>query len=403
MEYIDESQEEEITLTEYNSKSDEHPIPADVYNRQEFEESQESGVESEQVTGEDAITHPFDPTLIRIETLPVTVNLLLSRIEEGEIDLNPEFQRKAGIWKNDVQSRLIESLLMRIPLPAFYIDGTDENRWIVVDGLQRITTLKRFVIDQELKLEGLEFLTNFTGYTYDNLPRNFQRRIQETQLTVYLVSRGTPEEVKFTIFRRINTGGKPLSSQEIRHALNQGKATRLLEELALSPEFLAATANGVSDTRMDDRELVLRFLAFTITPYSNYKVQDFDAFLYNSMKIINELSDAEIDSLKKQFKRAMRAAKDIFGEDAFRKRYHQNDRRKPINKSLFESWSVNLNSLSDEQLDIVLGRKYQVQQKFMELMHNRDFEQAISQGTGDVAKVERRFGLVKHLIQEVLA
>jgi hypothetical protein len=292
---------------------------------------------------------------------------------------------------------------MRIPLPALYIDGTDEDRWVVVDGLQRLTTLKKFVIDKTLHLTDLEFLTNFTNYTYDDLPRNFQRRIQETQLTVYLISKGTPEDVKFTIFRRINTGGKPLSLQEIRHALNQGKATKLLEELAESPEFKTATAGGVSGDRMDDRELVLRFLAFTITHYSTYKVQDFDAFLHNAMKIINKLSDIEIESLKEQFKRAMRAAESIFGDDAFRKRYREDDRRKPINKSLFESWSVNLNSLPDEQLDTVVSRAQLVRQNFIMLMNNSDFERSISQGTGDVAKVQRRFSLVNELLQEVLA
>lgn len=382
-------------MTEYNDISDNQTSAAQSYDLQE--------VETEDVTGDDRIKHPFDPTLIRVETKTATINLLLSRIEAGEIDLSPAFQRKAGIWSSKAQSRLIESLLMRIPLPALYIDGTDEDRWVVVDGLQRLTTLKRFVLDKTLHLTDLEFLTDFTNYTYDELPRNFQRRIQETQLTVYLISRGTPEEVKFTIFRRINTGGKPLSPQEIRHALNQGKATILLEELSQSPEFQAATAGGVSDERMDDRELVLRFLAFTMTHYSTYTTQDFDAFLYNAMKIINNLSDIEIDSLKEQFTRSMQAAEQIFGNDAFRKRYREDDRRKPINKSLFESWSVNLNSLSDEQLDTVFSRAQQVRQRFIELMNNRDFDSAISQGTGDVAKVQRRFGLVNQLLQEVLA
>ncbi len=360
-------------------------------------------VEDEQVTGEDSITHPFDPTLIRFEIKPVTINLLLARMKEGEIDLQPEFQRKAGIWTQGAQSRLIESLLMRIPIPALYIDGIDEDRWVVVDGLQRLYTLKRFVLDQELKLTGLEFLTHLTEYTYTGLPRHFQRRIQETQLTIYLISRGTPEEVKFTIFRRINTGGEPLSLQEIRHALNQGQATMLLEDLAQTQEFKEATAHSVSDERMNDCELVLRFLAFTIHHYSTYKPQDFDSFLNNAMKTINAYAETEIDNLKKQFKRAMRAAHRIFGENAFRKQYTEHDRRKPINKSLFESWSVNLNSLNDDQLDVIISRAQQVQQKFIVLMNDREFEMAISQSTGDVAKIKRRFSRIEQLLQEVLA
>src|SRR5262249_44885897 len=147
------------------------------------------------------------------------------------------------------------------------MDATDDDKWIVVDGLQRLTSLKRFVLDKNLRLCGLEFLSQLKGKAYDELPRNFQRRIAETQVTVYLIEKGTPSDVKFNIFKRINTGGLPLSAQEIRHALNQGKVTKLLAQLANSAEFKKATDNSIRDDRMADREFVLRFLAFTITPY----------------------------------------------------------------------------------------------------------------------------------------
>lgn len=230
----------------------------------------DSGTEVEDVNGDGEITTPFDPTLIRVDTRPMTINLLLSRIHYNELDLQPGFQRKAGIWSESTQSRLIESILIRIPLPAFYMDATDEDRWLVVDGLQRLTTLRRFILTKELKLRGLQFLTNLEGKTYDELSRNLQRRIDETQVIVYLIEKGSPAEVKFNIFRRINTEGLPLSSQEIRHALFQGKATDLLTKLAQSSEFKQAIDNGISDNRMADRESILRFLTFTITPYTNY-------------------------------------------------------------------------------------------------------------------------------------
>lgn len=360
-------------------------------------------IESEEIGGEELITEPFDPTLIRVETKPMTIDLVLARIRENEIDLKPGFQRKAGIWKEPAQSRLIESILIRIPLPAFYMDATNDEKWLVVDGLQRLTTLKRFVIDKTLQLTGLEFLKQLNGKTFDDLPRNFRRRIVETQVTVYLIEKQTPPKVKFTIFKRINTGGLPLSAQEIRHALNQGKVTELLARLANSSEFKQATDNGIRDDRMADRECVLRFLSFTITPYTEYRVKDFDNFLNERMADINKMSDQKREALGHQFRRAMVAAFDIFGKDAFRKRYGKNAARYPINKALFEIWSVNLNRLNDNQLRILKERKDVVIEKFITLMNNREFDNAISQGTGDIKKVELRFRKVEQLTMEVLA
>jgi len=118
------------------------------------------------------ITEPFDPARIRVDTKPMVISLLMDRIRNKEIDLTPGFQRKGGIWSKKAKSQLIESLLIRIPLPAFYMDGGDESKWLVVDGLQRLSTLKSFVIDKTLVLDGLEFLNECEGKKFDQLARN---------------------------------------------------------------------------------------------------------------------------------------------------------------------------------------------------------------------------------------
>jgi len=359
-------------------------------------------VEPEDTGSDEIITKPFDPTLIRIESKLVTIDILINRMRLFEIDLMPSFQRRSDVWKEEAQSRLIESILIRIPLPAFYLDATDEDRWIVVDGLQRLSTLKRFIIEKDLSLTGLEFLTQFSGKTYDDLPRNFQRRINETQVTLFLIEKGTPSDVKFNIFKRINTGGAPLSAQEIRHALNQGPVTELLAHLATSAEFKKATDKGVNPKRMDDRECVLRFLAFVITPYSEYSAKDLDTFLINKMAEINRMDNGEIINLENRFIRSMRAAYEILGKSAFRKKYSHRASRNPINKALFEAWSVNFNKFDDDQLKTIKNKKDQVIEKFMELMHDREFEAAVSAGTGDVKKVKKRFIAIEELLKEVL-
>jgi len=362
-----------------------------------------SGIEPEITESEDKITEPFDPTLIRVETKPLSMDLLIARIREKEIDLMPDFQRKAGIWSDAAQSRLIESMLIRIPLPAFYMDASDEDKWLVVDGLQRLTAINRFVIKKELKLTGLEFLNNLSGMGFDELPRNFRRRINETQVTVYLIEKDTPPEVKFNIFKRINTGGLPLSSQEIRHALNQGEATKMLKRLAESDTFKNVTVRGIRDHRMAAQECVLRFMAFTLKSYRSYKSKDFDNFLNTAMITINNMQENNRMKLEDSFVRSLNASSDIFGIYAFRKQYRKNVGRNPINKALFETWTVNLNNLDDVQLKELMGKKEELVNGFIELMNSTiGFDDAISQGTGSVAKVDLRFYEISKLIQVIL-
>ncbi|MFL6337057.1 MAG: DUF262 domain-containing protein, partial [Pyrinomonadaceae bacterium] len=309
-----------------------------------------------------------------------------------------------SIWTNEAQSKLIESVLLRIPLPAFYFDATNEDRWVVVDGLQRLTALTRFIIRQDLRLKGLEYLDKFEGRTYQDLPRNYQRRIAETQVTVFLIEKETPPDVKFNIFKRINTGGMPLSAQEIRHALNQGPATKLLAEVSNSTEFKKATSNSIKSERMADREFVLRFLAFTITPYIQYEDKDMDAFLNAAMASLNNMSDSERRQLVERFYRALYIAHELWDNYAFRKPGDPLYKKKsPINKALFEAVTVNLGALDDFGRQRLVDRKTKFLNAFNELLKDPAYDRSISQATGDVRQVHMRFGRIANIIKEVIA
>jgi hypothetical protein len=348
------------------------------------------------------ITKPFDPSQIRVETKPLSLDSLLARIENDEIVLQPDFQRKE-VWKDDARSRLIESILIRIPLPAFYMDATDDDRWLVVDGQQRLSTLRRFVIEESLRLKGLEFLDEFKGCSFSELPRPFQRRIRETNVTVYLIEKGTPSSVKINIFKRINTGGLPLSPQEIRHALNGAPVTLMLRDLSESIEFRRATRSKIPTDRMADREYITRFLAFVLTDPSDFNATEMDGFLNEAMSRINKMEEGERVALSARFRRAMTLSGKVFGKYAFRKYYSSEDRLKPINKALFEAWSVNLDSLSDEEAQRLIDRKDTLFERYADVMHDRAFEQAVSQGTGDISKVRLRFATIRDLIRNTIA
>jgi hypothetical protein len=362
-----------------------------------------TGFEHEDTSGEVEIEEPFDPSLIRVESKPLTVSLLMTRIKQNEINLQPDFQRKAGIWTLAAQSRLIESLLIRIPLPAFYMDGTDDDEWLVVDGLQRLTALRNFILQENLRLEGLEFLLALNGKTFRELPRNFQRRIEETQVTVFIIQDKTPPQVKFNIFKRINTGGLPLSAQEIRHALYPGQASTLLKELSESLTFQTATSGVLKDDRMGDRECILRGLAFMILTPEAYRGGELDSFLNRAMKDINQMRDSEIRVLRERFLASLICAKAIFGKHAFRKYSSWQRGRSPINKAIFEVWIVALASLRADQVNDAIERREIIMERFSDLLANDGrFNAAVSIGTGDSKKVRYRFQQVRLLLKEVL-
>ncbi|BDA69843.1 protein of unknown function DUF262 [Rivularia sp. IAM M-261] len=350
---------------------------------------------------EEEINEPFDPTQIRVDTRQFTISSILKKIEFDEIELQPEFQRKL-VWNNIAKSRLIESVLIRIPIPIFYIDASSD-KWVVIDGLQRFNTFKEFIIDKNLRLTGLQSFTQFNGKTYNELPRNYQRRLEETDITVVLVEKGTPKEFSKALFERINTTASALSAQEIRHAVNQGKATKLLEILANSVEFKDATDNGISTYKMLDRECILRILAFMIYPnIADLNIKSIKKLLDEAIHKINSMSDKEVDLLKNNFLSVMKIAIEIFGRDAFRKIYSNKSTRNPINKALFEAWSINLYKLNHKEVELLKLRRDYLIIKIKDLTDKEKFDDSVYRITGNIKDALRRINDIEQIIKSVL-
>ena len=181
---------------------------------------------------------PFDVNSIKVSNQVIALESLVRRLKYNEIDLTPEFQRNPDLWNRTKMSRLIESIILRLPLPIFYFDVSNNNKWVVIDGLQRLSTLKKFIVDKKLTLGNLEFLVHLNGKKYDDLDRSMQRVIEETQINTYQIEPQTPKEVRYSIFNRINTGGLILNPQEIRQALNQkNRGIEYLKEIVESDIF----------------------------------------------------------------------------------------------------------------------------------------------------------------------
>lgn len=362
--------------------------------------SLDASVEDEELGSEEAPKEPYDAAKLKVEQRQISIFQALRKIEKKEINIHPDFQR-SFVWDVKRQSRLIESILIKIPLPAFYLDATDDVRWSVVDGLQRLTTLFRYCREESFGLVGLEFLKELNGKKFSELPKKYQVIIEDdTQLIFNNLMPGTPARAKFTIFSRVNTGGVQLSPQEIRHALNQGRITKLLKGLSASNEFLYATDGAVDPMRMADQELILRalsFMAFGVEEYERY--QDMDTFLVDCMERFNceEFDPKRLKRVGKEFLEYAGAIKDIFGKYAFRKFYEKGGRRGPLNKALFESWVV---VGSEYDIEYLRAEGKGIVDRFIfEMNENSEFVSAITYGTGNISAVRRRYEVVRSIIE----
>lgn len=364
--------------------------------------------EDEEYLAEETNPETFIPAEVNISQRPVNIYNLMERLENDEIDLEPNFQRKGNLWTLEQQSRLIESLILKIPIPAFYFNATDDDCWIVIDGLQRLSAFLNFLVGMydeksheriKQKFSGLQYLSDFNGHTFDDLPRQYVRRIKETSVIAYTVEKGTPDEIVFNIFQRINTGGIALNDQEIRQALYSGKATKFIELLAENKEFLNATQKAIRTDRMLDREYVTRFLAFTELDYKVEYLGNIDSYLIKTMKLVNNYNNIELIKIEKKFELIMKYCAVIFGKYAFRK-YNENWRRGPINKAIFEMWVVCFNELTEKQLKIIAENKKVFLETFGRLQLSTEFITATK--AGDRYSTMRRIEMARSLIKEFI-
>jgi hypothetical protein len=344
---------------------------------------------------------PYDPNLIRVEPKMFSLRNIMDMIDEGDLDLAPDFQR-LRVWKSGQKSRLIESLLLRIPLPAFYFASDSEGKLQVVDGVQRLSTIYEFVRGKHpFRLTNLEYLdSEVGGKTFEELKNTiWAKRIYNTQIVTNVIDPQTPMRVKFDIFKRINTGGTPLNGQEIRHCMSGPKSRDLLLKLAASREFEAVT-NGTltKHVRMADREMVLRVLAMHLKGIDGYLDSDsMDDFLNLVAQEIDEGHyDECIGDIESRFLNAMKTAHQIFGEHAFRKWPIAAERKSPLNKAVFEALGGVLCS-ADAQILII--HKNEIIEKYRELCTNDGFFiRSISQSTADPVHVSERFTAFKKLL-----
>ena len=336
--------------------------------------------------------YPIDNLLIRHENR--TIHDVTRRIDQGSYVMDPDFQRDF-IWPEVKQSRLIESVIMRIPLPVFYMAEDDEGRMVVVDGLQRLSTFSRFVRD-ELKLN-LPDRPELDRKRFSDLPSKLQNRVEDCNLIFYVIDAKVPERARLDIFDRVNSG-EVLTRQQMRNSLFMGSGTRFLKTETRTEIFLRATGESLNSKKMRDREFVNRFCAFQLLDLKEYR-GDMDEYLAECLRRMNRMDAAGLSRLSAEFRRGLANNFALFDRHAFRKHEPGQERRGVLNASF---WDVMSTGLSRHAEDIVAGRSELLRQGIFHLLSDEEFNVAITYGPNDARKVRTRFRLAQEVFEEVL-
>lgn len=345
--------------------------------------------------------YPLDSVFVRSEQR--TVGEVVRRIRADRYDLSPDFQREF-LWPLEKQSRLIESCLMRLPLPVFYVAEAPDGRIVVVDGLQRLTTFKRF-LDNEFRLqfpqrdEEIVRHNPLSGKRFEDLQINLQERIEDTQLTLYVLDAKAPERAKLDIFERVNSG-EPLTRQQMRNCLYNGHATAWLREAAESDGFQAATGSSLDRKKMRDREAINRFCAFKLSGWDSYKSGDMDTFLAQALGQMNSMSELSLASLRQSFDRSMINNFELFGRHAFRKSLCQPEgSRSVLNIALFDVCSTILSNFDHDQIVRVADK---IRAALQELIGDDVFAHAVTYATNGTKQVRARFQMAELGIRKAM-
>lgn len=396
-------------------ESDAVVVVEPIVRKKNSVEVDEDGLEPDE-DRDSEIEVPFDPTKIDIIAKPMTISSLEDRLDNDELDLTPDFQRQANVWDVKRKARLIESILLKIPLPSFYFSEDPDGGYAVVDGLQRLCAVFHFknaaLLNSStganlvpLRLKGLQYLKELEGKTFGELDRKFQRRISELEITANIIRANTPSAVKFNVFARLNQGGMPLNAQEIRNAIFPGEWRNELRKLAESPSFIAATDGKVRTDRQQDMELVLRYIALWQlgAPYRRIGSQTLDEFLNATVEqVLARWSAEKWRDAGKAFHGAIDAARLVRGKHAFRKSVEA-QQRKPINRGLFEAELIVFGSLDSDRLSRAASNKSKVEQQFIDaLVEDKDFIQSLLYGTGSGESSNARIAALNTIVTEAI-
>ena len=345
---------------------------------------------------------------IKIERMLYSIYELKRMYDEKRICVDPQFQR-SYVWSNKQKSELIESVIMQIPLQLIYLAENEDGSLVVIDGRQRLTTLFQF-LDNKFCLKDLKILPQINGMKFDelihsNLYSRYVTIIEDTQLVVQIIKYPTKDRVKFDIFDRVNRGGTPLNKQEMRNALYQGNATKLLDELSKMRSFQKATGGAISPKHMKDKYIILRALCFYLLWKGNMldknkrKIEyhsDMEEFLGLGMKLFNKMDVNSISKIEQLFDRTMMRAYRCLGQDGFRIPSKKKSRR-PISMTLFETLFYYFACFDNS-----IVSDHEMKNGVEELLQDEEYLRSLQYSVDSSVNVRKRFKKVNEKYKEII-
>lgn len=331
---------------------------------------------------------------------------IVRMIGEGDIRLDPEYQRNY-VWDNKKASLLIESIILSVPIPVIYVSQEKDDTWTVIDGLQRLYTLKRF-FNGEFKLTGLEILKELNKCDIKTLNHKALRILKNGLLRVIMITNDSNEEIKYDIFMRLNRGSVHLTEQELRNCLYRGSLNDLLKILAENKKWQALLGLRMPHKRMADRELELRFFAIknswdeTTGEVKNYKGR-MKSFLNDFMNQNKNIAETTKDEWQFLFTETVEKVYSIFGDMAFKRINVDSSRENSINRAIMD---VLLLSVTPYPLSVLQSRAQLIKTSFESLVkEDVNFRNSIQIATSDTKVLNYRLstwcGKLKLIINEM--
>ncbi len=325
------------------------------------------------------ITQPYD----------LVVQALIDQIESNTIFLRPlserpDFQRRY-VWSNVLASRLIESMLLNVPIPACYLSQNEEFELDVIDGQQRLFSIYRFLKNQ-LPLSGLEVLEELNSLRFHEIPLKLQRQLKTHTLRCVLITNESHPEIKFDVFQRLNTNTVPLNAQELRNSIYRGALNSILKSAVTYGPWLEIFGRKEPDKRMRDEELALRFFAFSIHGLKSYRTPQ-KHWLNEAAQDGVKYSDKRCRELLRVWSEAVDTSLVWFDPtECFRRQV--GDKRAPVNRALFDLVMLTAARCPRDQ---VARRKTVVRREYWRLLQDEEFTDLVSRAVDHTRRTKRRF------------